>query len=263
MKNIVINMNNIDFIKIFQVRPYYRVRNFVPEHRHNKMEMHFVIGGHGSMEVNGELFPLTENSFIITFPEDVHRLITAKDCVFISQYTVFFDLTGGSGKLASQLRSHFRQGTKSSRGATVFPEVERFWNSGNKLLMAAAGHLLTAFILENIGTGETNATNPYVEKAQNYLRNHVNRKISLDKLSRYVGLEKSYFCRLFKQVSGETPMHFFMRQKIELSKEMLMAGERNSAIAALTGFADEFHFSRSFKNISGISPRQYRLQKIS
>jgi AraC-like DNA-binding protein len=87
---------------------------------------------------------------------------------------------------------------------------------------------------------------------------HVAEKISLDKLCRYVGLEKSYFCRLFKRISGETPMQYFMRQKIELCKEMLNAGERNSDIAAAAGFADEFHFSRSFKKITGMSPRQYK-----
>jgi AraC-like DNA-binding protein len=53
-------------------------------------------------------------------------------------------------------------------------------------------------------------------------------------------------------------MQYFMRQKIELCKEMLNAGERTSDIAAAAGFADEFHFSRSFKKITGMSPRQYK-----
>lgn len=254
MKNIDINMNNIDFIKILRTLPQYRARNIIYPHRHHDMEMHFVTQGHGVMEVNDEQFTLSENSLIITFPEDTHHLITAKDCMFISQHLVFFKFTGD----AEILRKHFRSGIKSSKGALVFPEVERNWNSGNKLLMAAAEHRLTAFIFESIGAGELAASNLYVEKAQTYMRNHVTEKISLQKISRYVGLEKSYFCRLFKQVSGETPMSFLMCQKIELSKEMLTAGERNVDIASAIGFADEFHFSRSFKKIAGISPRQYK-----
>ncbi len=250
-------MDNIDFIRIDRVSAQYRAGGAIYPHWHRNMEMHLITQGHGNMEVNGELFPVGENSFIISFPKDIHRLISAKDSVFISQYMIFFELTGDACNLVSMLRRHFRQGIKSSKGAIVFAEVERLWNSGNKLLMAAAEHRLTAFVLETIGAGELAASNLYVEKARNYMRNYVVEKISLQKLSRYVGLEKSYFCRLFKQVSGETPMRFFMRRKIELSKEMLAAGERNSDIAAAIGFADEFHFSRSFKKITGISPRQY------
>jgi AraC-like DNA-binding protein len=261
MKNIDINMNNIDFIKILRVSPQYRTQNIIYPHRHYDMEMHFVTQGHGFMEVNDELFPLSENSLIITFPEDTHHLIAAKDCVFISQHVVFFKLTYNNPDFNTMLRSNFRQGIKNIKGVLVFPEVERYWNSGNELLMAAAEHRLTSFILEYIGAGELTTSNPYVEKAQNYMRNHVAEKMSLNRLSRHVGLEKSYFCRLFKQFSGETPMHFFMRQKIELCKEMLNAGERNSDIAAATAFADEFHFSRSFKKITGTSPRKYRVAK--
>ena len=254
MKDIDIKMNNIDFIKIDKVRLQYNIRKKVNPHRNEKMEMHFITSGHGFMEVEDELFPLAEKSFIITFPEDIHRLIPAGDCIFMSQYMVFFDYTGD----VEMLRRNFRHGVKSIKGASIFPEVERYWNSADKLLMASAEHHLTAFILETLSEEKTVMSNPYIEHAQNYMHRHVTGKISLDKLCRYVGLEKSYFCRLFKQVSGKTPMHHFMSQKIELCKEMLKAGERNSDIAAATGFADEFHFSRSFKKITGMSPRQYK-----
>ena len=256
MNNIGINMNDIDFIRIGRVDLQYKIRNKIYIHRHNKMEMHFITGGHGVMEVDGELFSLTKDSFIITFPEDVHRLIPAGNCIFMSQYTVFFDYTGD----IEILRRNFRDGVKCIKGASVFPEVERHWNSANKLLMASAEHRLTAFILETISEEKTAISNPCIEQSKNYMLRYVTEKISLDKLCRYAGLEKSYFCRLFKQVSGETPMQYFMRQKIELCKEMLNAGERNSDIAAATGFADEFHFSRTFKKVTGISPRQYKNQ---
>jgi AraC-like DNA-binding protein len=222
------------------------------------MEMHMIFNGSGYMEAGGELFPVSENTFIISFPEDVHRLIVEKGCKFISQYSIFFRLSEHKPEFYSMLKDNFRQGVQNSKGFTVFSEIERLWNSGDSLLMAAAEYHLNAFILEAVRSTDVITINQYVEVARNYMWRHVAEKISLDKLCRYVGLEKSYFCRLFKRISGETPMQYFMRQKIELCKEMLNAGERNSDIAAAAGFADEFHFSRSFKKITGMSPRQYK-----
>lgn len=217
-----------------------------------------IFNGSGYMDAGGELFPVSKNTFIISFPEDIHRLIVGKDCRFISQYSVFFSLSEGNPEFYSLLKDNFRKGVQSSRGFAVFSEIERLWKSGNSLLMAAAEYHLNAFVLETARSTDIIAINQHVEIARNYMWRHVAEKISLDKLCRYAGLEKSYFCRLFKQLTGETPMHYFMRQKIELCKEMLNSGERNSEIAEATGFADEFHFSRTFKKITGLSPQQYK-----
>ena len=260
MKDIDINMNDIDFIKIKNITTGYRVKETVSPHRHHNMEMHMIFNGNGYMEVGGELFSVAENTFIITFPEDVHRLIVDKGCKFISQYSTFFTLSEQNPEFYSMLKNNFRSGVQSKRGFAVFSEIERLLKSGDSLLMAAAEYHLNAFVLEAAKSADIIVTNQYVEVAQNYMWRYVAEKISLDKLCRHVGLEKSYFCRLFKQISGETPMQYFMRQKIELSKEMLSAGERNSDIAAAAGFADEFHFSRTFKKVTGISPRQYKDQ---
>lgn len=252
-------MNNIDFIIINKFSaPMSRTRLLIYPHRHVDLEMHMIIAGHGWMEINGEKIPVEENDFIISFPEDTHHLVTADDCPYLLQYLVSFDIPEHSVKFGQDLRKHFRSGGKIPKGVDLFHEVNRLWNSGSKVLLEAAGHLLTAFVQEAIGSDDAEIINPHVEKAQAYMRSHIGEKLSLSRLSRHVGLESSYFCRLFKQETGETPMHFFTQQKIELAKEMLFTGKRNSDIAAATGFADEFHFSRTFKQITGQSPRQYK-----
>lgn len=253
-------MNEIDFIRINSIFPNYRVNTAVYPHRHAAMELHLIIHGHGVMEVGSESAPVSENSLVISFPEDTHRLIPARDSPYILQYTIFFELAGDSSGLGTLLRRHFRCGMKSDRATMLLPEVERLWNSGSRLLVKAAEHLLMSFLLGAVAAGDAVTIRPEVEKACAYLRRHVVDKFSLSRLSRHVGLERSYFCRLFKQTTGDTPARFLLKQKIEFSKEMLDAGKRNAEIAEAAGFADEFHFSRRFKSIAGMTPRQYRLQ---
>ena len=104
MNYIVINMNDIDFIKIKRIFAGYRVKETVSPHRHHNMEMHMIFNGNGYMEAGGELFPVAENTFIITFPEDVHRLIVDKACKFISQYSTFFTLPEQNPEFYSMLK---------------------------------------------------------------------------------------------------------------------------------------------------------------
>ena len=252
-------MNNIDFITINRFSaPMSRTRLLVYPHRHVDLEMHMIVAGQGWMKIDDEKIPVEENDFIISFPEETHHLVVADDCPYLLQYLASFDIPESSDKFGQALRKHFRSGSKIPKGVELFHEVDRLWNSGSKVLREAAGHLLTAFVQEAIASDEAQSLNKYVEKAQAYMRSNIGKKPSLAHLSRQVGLEPSYFCRLFKQETGETPMRFFTQLKIELAKEMLLNGRRNSDIAAATGFADEFHFSRTFKQITEKSPRQYK-----
>lgn len=256
MQDIDIYMNNIDFLIINKISPIYRAGNAIAPHRHGDIEIHLITSGHGFMEVEGERFPVKENCFIISFPGELHRLITADDCVFLSQYLAFCKVP--NCEMLQFLRDNYRTGKICFDGNEMFAKAERMWNSGDRILKAAAEYSLTAFVLAHSSTVEQLSLDAYIEKAREYMRRHVAEKISLTDISRHVGLEKSYFSRLFKRKTGETPLRFFMFRKIELCKAMLNSGRLNSEVAQATGFADEFHFSRTFKKITGMSPRLYR-----
>ena len=249
-------MNNIDFLSINKISPRYRAGNIIAPHMHEDIEIHFITGGHGFMEVEGEKFPVKENCFIISFSGELHRLITAEDCVFLSQYLAFCKVP--DQELLEILRDNYRAGKICLDGNEMFAKAERMWNGGDRVLKSAAEYSLTAFVLAHSSMAEQVSSDVYIEKAREYMRRHVAERVSLTDISRHVGLEKSYFSRLFKRKTGETPLGFFMLRKIELCKEMLSSGSLNFEVAQAAGFADEFHFSRTFKKITGMSPRSYK-----
>ena len=81
---------------------------------------------------------------------------------------------------------------------------------------------------------------------------------SVDELSEASGLSPAYFRRLFKQVTGHTPINYINRVKIDKAKDLLLSGECNvSEAASAVGFENVFYFSRLFKRISSVNPSEY------
>lgn len=73
------------------------------------------------------------------------------------------------------------------------------------------------------------------------------------------GLSLSYFCRLFKEHTGSNATAYFQHRRIHRASHKLITTKASVAeIAYSLGYADSAHFSRSFKEIKGISPRSYR-----
>ena len=84
--------------------------------------------------------------------------------------------------------------------------------------------------------------------------------LSLHDLAAVACLSTYQFGRAFKYATGETPHQFVLKRRIELAKLLLRERRLSlSEIACSAGFADQAHFSNRFRQIVGVTPRQYRL----
>lgn len=83
--------------------------------------------------------------------------------------------------------------------------------------------------------------------------------LNLSQIAAKCGVSDCYFRRLFQQYSGESPMSFRQRLRIERAKQFLLSDEQYtiSEVAQELGFADVYHFSKTFKKYCGVSPKQY------
>ncbi|NUN94477.1 MAG: helix-turn-helix transcriptional regulator, partial [Verrucomicrobiae bacterium] len=78
-------------------------------------------------------------------------------------------------------------------------------------------------------------------------------------LARRVGMSASAFAHAYPRVAGETPHRAILRLKIEAAKKLLLDQRlRVKETAERLGFSSEFHFSRAFKRLEGVPPRDYR-----
>ncbi len=75
-------------------------------------------------------------------------------------------------------------------------------------------------------------------------------------------MDRAYLCRLFRRYDHQTPHQFLMRRKMHLAAERLQQSDLLvKQVAAQLGFADPFHFSRTFKRVLGLSPEAFRQQQ--
>lgn len=73
------------------------------------------------------------------------------------------------------------------------------------------------------------------------------------------GMSATHFSRIFKSVTGESPLKYITRIKIEKAKEMLIfTDESIGAIAANVGYTDQNYFAHIFKKIEGMAPGKFR-----
>lgn len=72
-------------------------------------------------------------------------------------------------------------------------------------------------------------------------------------------MSRSKFNYKLKGLTGETPIHFFMKYKLNKAAQLLKSGKYNvSEVADLTGFGTISHFSVSFKKHFGVNPSEYK-----
>lgn len=92
-----------------------------------------------------------------------------------------------------------------------------------------------------------------------YIEKHLgDADISNDQLAKEVGISEIYFRRLFSQQYGVTPRQYILNVRIQKAKQLLTS--RNCNIAELAeecGFTNVYHFCRTFKKRTGMTPTQY------
>lgn len=92
-----------------------------------------------------------------------------------------------------------------------------------------------------------------------YIKNHLDEAVNIDILASIAFLSKDHYIRLFKRMTGKTPVQYMTKLRIEKAEVLLTTSSRSiKDIAACVGFEDHSYFIRIFRKILGITPRQYR-----
>ncbi|GGF05672.1 helix-turn-helix domain-containing protein [Flavobacterium limi] len=94
-----------------------------------------------------------------------------------------------------------------------------------------------------------------------YVQLHLNENLTVMQLAKRVNQSKDYFSKQFLLHTGERPLHYIHKKKIERAQYLIATTNKTFIeIAIDTGFANLPHFSKIFKQIVSLTPGEYRNQ---
>jgi len=122
--------------------------------------------------------------------------------------------------------------------------------------------LLTEFVLRHaegrFSERSLSVESQAVKQVRDYIEAYYDQQISIHSLAGLCELSPYYLIRVFTQSVG-VPPHVYQKQvRVRRAKDFVAQGHSFALTAQETGFADQSHFSRQFKQITGLTPGQYR-----
>ncbi len=110
---------------------------------------------------------------------------------------------------------------------------------------------------------ETHHKSYVVSEIRQYLSDHYAEKISLDQIAKNMYLSSAYISKIFKEETGEAPINYLIKLRLEQARIQLENNERVSikAISTSVGYDDVYYFSKLFKKYFGVSPLNYRTSR--
>jgi len=101
-----------------------------------------------------------------------------------------------------------------------------------------------------------------VKKAAAHVDGHLGMAVRIEHVARLTRLSNGHFGRAFKVSFGVTFLQFLALRRIERSKVLMATTkDRLCDVAQACGFADQTHFSKTFRRLQGVTPSAWRRQR--
>lgn len=249
-------------------------------------ELVLILDGHGEVSFPGETVRYRPHDLLVIGPFVPHRF-SASGTGAARHLAVHFDLAPGvppTGARLAERRPYavvFPRGLALPRVGKPLPgdgiepallEIVRRVSRGGPTDAIAASGLLQSVLARLLESGRPAGVRPEgdgrtmarLDRAVERIEREFASPLAVADLAKSAGLSPSRFTVLFTGWTGSSPYEYLRRFRIRQACRMLESPDLSvKQVAARTGFADAFHFSKAFHALIGVPPTRFRDQALA
>lgn len=244
--------------------------NMSNSHFHDFYELYYLIAGERFHMIEGEIYHMKANSFVLFPPHIMHHSYGDKDVPF-KRIVLYFKPDVLSypelGPLLSEkVRIFSFQNTKYSPVYELLQSIDKELKSSETFHLEYASCMLNqlAFTILRLHFPpiQNNQKN-LVSQAVLYIHEHYTEEIKIPDLAESLYVSPYYLCRKFKEATGQTIIQYLNITRILHAERLLLETNNNiTQISKEVGFSNLTHFNRIFKKITGVSPREKKKEYL-
>jgi AraC-like DNA-binding protein len=274
-------------LAVDDIRPVVRIAHRlpgvlnVPERIIFDHELVLILKGNGVLSTNKTRYEFAAHHIFLIPPFLPHAFSSPHSCEHIA---VHFDLAPGVPHFPDhpELRRPYRitlgHGlalpfhrvlSPSDSIEAILLELIRYWQLRSPTARLGVQACLQRVLVAMLGQPERNMAplpdsdggrqRARIERSIAYINMHFTEAISSSDIAKSSGLSASRFSQVFRQWTGHSPKEYLRRVRIDKARALLADIDLSvKEVAARTGFEDQYHFSRIFRQIDGLSPTLYR-----
>jgi AraC-like DNA-binding protein/quercetin dioxygenase-like cupin family protein len=230
----------------------------------------YCINGQGWVEISGKRRKVRENQFFIVPLGAPHSYGAAE----LNPWTIYWVHFKGERSLQLALplirnecnNVEINENSRIEDRLRLFEEIYASLDNGfttDNMLYAGLClyHFLgTLIYVEQFRrTGISSAGKDVVDLVIHYMRENMEKDVSISDLVKFSGYSTSQFNSIFKQRTGISPKQYYTQMKIrEACKYLNFTDMKVNQLCYKVGIEDPFYFSRLFTKVMGCSPSEYR-----
>lgn len=222
------------------------------------------VKGKGWYSLNNKRYPVKQNDFFIIPANTAHKYGADLNDPW-SIYWVHFtgELAAYYFKLLTKAKKNYPINAivNTSRQLIFYDIIQHLELMNDTDNIIYSNSCLYAFLCSfqksemKISANE----NDKIQQCITYMKQNLDKNLRLEDFSSKLMLSSSHLSAIFRKRMKYSPIHLFTSFKVQKACQMLMDSSHNiKTIAYNLGYDDQYHFSRVFKKIMGVSPKNFK-----